>query len=95
MYFTHKFQDPMVKKEVVAGNTEDMLFAYFWSTMQITFPAFTGMTLGEISDTKQIIKQWVNDNFANANLTTVADFMSRLVDDYIENNTDREADRGN
>jgi len=94
MYFTHKFTDPEVKKIGVIQNTEEMLFTYFWGQMQLRYPAFTGMTLHEISDTKGIIKQWVGDNFANANLTTVADFVSRLIDDYIENNVDREADRG-
>lgn len=94
MYFTHKFTDRDTKKEVVRSNTEEMIFSYFWSQMQVSFPAFTGMTLADISDTKEIIRVWVNDNFAHANLTTVADFASRLVSDYIENNTDRMADRG-
>lgn len=94
MFFTHKFRDPDTKRGVVEGNTEEMIFAYFWSQMQVTFPAFTGMTMSDIGETKAIIQVWVKDNFATANLTTLADFTSRLVDDYIENKTDREPDRG-
>lgn len=95
MYFTHKFTDTDTRRDVVKHNTKEMVFSYFWSQMQVTFPGFTGMTLAEMSDTKEIISQWVNDNIASANLWSLADFASRLVDDYIENNTDREADHDN
>lgn len=93
MYYTHKFRDPATKREGVEHNTREMLFSYFWSQMQISYPAFTGMTLADIDTTKRLIRDWVSENFADANLTTIADFASRLVDDYIENNVDRAADR--
>jgi len=95
MYFTHKFRDPSVKREVVIANTNEMIFSYFWSTMQVRYPAFTGMTLSDIETTKKLISEWVEANFEQANLTTLADIISRLVDDYEENNVDRAADKEN
>lgn len=90
MYYTHKFRDPETKKDVVISNTEEMMFSYFWATFQTRYPSFTGMSIGDIDTTKRLIHDWVAEHFADANLTTIADFISRLVDDYDET-VDREA----
>lgn len=93
MYYTHKFIDPQAKKDTVISNTNDMIFAYYWDTLQTRYPSFTGMSFSDIDDTKRLISEWATENFATANLTTLSDFISRLVDDYIENHVDRAADR--
>lgn len=85
MYFTQKFRDPDVKMDVVKHNTQEMIFAYFWSAMQTHYAPFKGMSFADIAQTKQIIDVWINDNYATANLSTIADFVCTLVVDYTEN----------
>lgn len=88
MYYTHKFLSVEAKAEGVIDNTIEMVFSYFWSINQSLNPKFYGMNQQEIAETKTIIMNWVVAN-QNANLTELADFASRLIEDYKEMKDDK------
>lgn len=84
MYFTHKFLDEGAHDATIKANTIDMMEQFVLRNIRESFETI-GIDRPIDQDERVVarITTWVNENFATADMSDMADFLSLVADEEI------------